>query len=152
MKKYRIFSFALGLVILTPFVSSADVLYSETVALSSGWNIVSSPKVLDSHNFSAPETSVNFDIYVLNASSTSGWSTMPDLGQTEFTPLYGYFINNKTGLNQTLTFNYKSNVAPNDRLFSRSFSKTGWYSVGVANPTYVVSAATTTEDIDNPSQ
>src|SRR3989344_9153366 len=130
----------------------AATLFSQSVPLSPGWNIVSTPRVLDSHTFSASENSTNFDIYILNASSTSGWSTMADLGQTEFMPLYGYFINNRTGANQTLTFNYKSDVAPNDRLFSRSFTQTGWYSVGVANPTYAINTGTTTTDTNNPSQ
>ena len=73
-------------------------------------------------------------------------------GQTEFTPLYGYFINNKTGSDQTLTFNFADNSDPNTRLFQRTFSATGWYSIGVANPTYAVSpTATTTADTNNPS-
>ncbi|MDD5528000.1 MAG: hypothetical protein PHO56_03450, partial [Patescibacteria group bacterium] len=63
----------------------------------------------------------------------SGWATMADLGQTEFTPLYGYFINNKTGSEQTLTVNYKQNVSPSDRLFSRNITA-GWNVIGVADP------------------
>jgi len=118
---------------------SADVLFSQSVTLESGWNIVSTPRVLDSYEFSVAETSDNFDVYVMNSSNTSGWSTMADLSQTTFTPLYGYFINNKTGSDQTLTFNYKSETTPNERLFERSFPTTGWYSIGVANPSYVKS-------------
>src|SRR3989344_2976444 len=118
--------------------ANADVLYSETVTLTTGWNVVSTPRVLDSHSFSATENSSNFDIYILDASSVSGWSTMADLGQTEFTPLFGYFINNKTGIDQTLTFNYKDNLSPNEKLFSRTLTDTGWYSIGVANPTYSI--------------
>jgi hypothetical protein len=79
---------------------------NQTILLLPGWNIISTPKVLDSHTFSVAETSDNFDIYALDPSKTSGWATLADLGQTEFTPLYGYFINNKTGTNQTLTLNY----------------------------------------------
>ena len=97
MKKYSIFLGTLGVLFLVPALSSAAVLYSQTVTLQTGWNIVSTPKLLDSHSFSATENSTNFDIYALDPSKTSGWATLADLGQTEFTPLYGYFINNKTG-------------------------------------------------------
>ena len=151
MKKY------LPLFVLLAFVSiaqiaNASVLYSDSITLSPGWNIVSTPKVLESHSFSLPETSDNFDIYVLNASSTTGWSTLADLGQTEFTPLYGYFINNKATSTQTLTLNYKAVASPNDRLFERSFSKTGWYSIGVANATYSKKLTDNTTDTNNPSK
>ena len=129
--------------------AQATILYSQDVVLASGWNIISTPRVLDSHSFSAAETSSNFDIYILN---DSGWSTMADLGQTEFTPLYGYFINNKTGVTQTLTLNYKSDAPPNERLFERTFSATGWYSFGVANPSYALSVGSATStDSNNPS-
>ena len=61
---------------------------------------------------------------------------MADLGQSEFTPLFGYFINNQTATSQTLTLYYASTTSPNQRLFARTFSAPGWYSIGVANPTY----------------
>lgn len=141
MKKYLaslVGVFALGVVLMAPNAQAATS-YSQTVTLASGWNVISTPRILDSHSFSAAENSTNFDIYVLDAASTAGWSTMSALGQTEFAPLYGYFINNKTGSSQTLTLNYKDGVAPNERLFSRTFSSTGWYSVGVANATYALS-------------
>jgi len=78
---------------------------------------------------------------------------MADLGQTEFEPLYGYFVNNKTGAAQTLTFNYKAGLAPNEKLFERSFSSTGWYSIGVANAQYAENHYnSSSEDTDNPSQ
>ncbi|MGC8776218.1 MAG: hypothetical protein ACP5QN_02830, partial [Minisyncoccia bacterium] len=111
--------------------------FTQKIYLYPGWNIVSAPRVLESYSFSIEETSDNFDIYVLNPESLSGWSTMAELGQTMFQPLFGYFINNKTNNIQTLTFNYKQEIPPNERLFYRNFSKTGWYSIGVANPTYV---------------
>jgi len=130
-------------------VAEATTLYSQSMTLASGWNIVSTPRVLDSHTFSATENSTNFDIYVLNPSNTAGWTTMADLGQTEFTPLYGYFINNKTGTSQVLTLNYEASTTPNERLFSRSFSQTGWYSVGVANPTYGLPQGTSSVDTNN---
>jgi hypothetical protein len=50
---------------------------------------------------------------------------MSQLNQTEFTPLFGYFINNKTEQNQTLTLNYKNDLIPSERLFERNFSKAG---------------------------
>jgi len=124
-------------VLITPKVTNADILYSQVVTLESGWNIISTPKVLDTYEFSATENSDNFDIYVLDSSNTSGWSTMADISQSTFTPLYGYFINNKTPDDQTLTFNYKDGTTPAERLFEKSFSTTGWYSIGVANPSYV---------------
>jgi len=135
MKKYiflfTIFSFAY---ILLNYASASS--FTQTIILKPGWNIISTPKILDSYSFSASSTSDNFDIYVLNPESSSGWSTMQDLGQTKFEPLFGYFINNKTGQDQNLTLNYKQNVSPAERLFKREFKKTGWYSIGIANPTY----------------
>ena len=50
---------------------------------------------------------------------------MAQLNQTEFTPLFGYFINNKTGQDQTLTLNYKNDLLPNGRIFERNFSEAG---------------------------
>jgi len=149
MKKYIGFGVAFVAFIALSPVANAAVLYSQEISLSSGWNIVSTPRVLDSHTFSATENSTNFDIYVLDASQTSGWTTMANLGQSEFKPLYGYFINNKTGVDQTLTFNYKASTTPNERLFSRSFAATGWYSVGVANPTYGLPQGTGSGDTNN---
>mgnify|MGYP001563713570 CR=1 FL=1 len=150
MKNYYTL-FALGFLLFATQAQAAT-LYSQSVTLTSGWNIVSTPRVLDSHSFSATENSTNFDIYILNASSTSGWSTMSNLGQTEFLPLYGYFVNNKTGVDQILTFNYKSGTTPNERLFSRVFTKAGWYSLGVANPTYAITqGAATSTDTNNPT-
>jgi len=149
MKKYIGFGVAFVAFIALSPVANAAVLYSQEISLSSGWNIVSTPRVLDSHTFSATENSTNFDIYILDASQTSGWTTMANLGQTEFMPLYGYFINNKTGAEQTLTFNYKASTTPNERLFSRSFTATGWYSVGIANPTYGLPQGTASVDTNN---
>ena len=106
MKKYFVVLFLAFLVI--PLITKASVLYSQTITLTPGWNTVSTPKVLESHTFSVAETSNNFDIYALDSSKPSGWATLADLNQTQFTPLFGYFINNKTGTNQTLTFNYKN--------------------------------------------
>lgn len=129
----------------------AAVSYSQSVTLAPGWNIVSTPRILDSHAFSAPETLSNFAIYTLDPSGPSGWATMADLGQSEFTPLYGYFINNKTGVSQTLTFNYKASTTPNERLFERTFATTGWYAIGVANPAYAKVQGEGTADENNPS-
>ena len=152
MKKVGFWGLALAVLFFVPAVSSAAILYSQSIILSTGWNIVSTPKILDSHSFSATENSTNFDIYALDPSKTSGWATLADLGQTEFTPLYGYFINNKTGSAQTLTFNYLASTTPNQRLFERKFTTTGWYSIGVANPSYAlgIEAATST-DSNNPN-
>jgi hypothetical protein len=137
---------------LLPITSNASVLFSQAISLTPGWNIVSTPRVLESHAFSVAETSNNFDIYVLNASSTSGWSTLASIGQTEFTPLFGYFVNNKSGATTTLTLNYKNTAStPNARIFERTFTKTGWYSIGVANSTYAKKVTDDSTDTNNPS-
>lgn len=136
------------------FSSSAQAAetVSQYVTLETGWNIVSTPKVLESHVFSTDETSDNFDIYLLDASQPTGWATMSDLSQSEFTPLYGYFINNKTEETQTLTFNYDTTVEPNDKLFERTFSSEGWHSIGVANGEYAKAQGADTLDTNNPSR
>ena len=133
-KSYLLIVILVIILLFSKNSNAAD--FSQSVILKPGWNIVSTPRVLDSHSFSAPEVAENFDIFVLDPSNPAGWSTMAGLGQTEFQPLFGYFINNKTGTYQTLTFNYKVGLPPNQKLFQRVFSKTGWYSIGVANPTY----------------
>jgi murein L,D-transpeptidase YcbB/YkuD len=130
MRNYSFF-FVLSIAsFLLPAAASASTLFSQAVTLAPGWNVVSTPRILDSHTFSATENSTNFDIYVLDASQTSGWATMAQEGQAEFTPLYGYFIDNKTASSQTLTFNYKDNTNPASRLFQRTFSTTGWGTYG----------------------
>lgn len=129
----------------------AQNLHNQDINLELGWNIISTPKVLESFNFSISNTVENFDIYVLNPESSSGWSTMADLDQSMFTPLYGYFINNKSGENQTLTFNYKQ-TSLTEELFERTFNNKGWYSIGVANSQYVLPVgASSVTDIDNPT-
>jgi hypothetical protein len=125
---------------------------SQSVTLEPGWNIVSTPKVLESHSFSADENSENFDIYLLDASKSTGWATLTDVGQDTFTPLYGYFIHNKTGVNQTLTFNYATSLEPNEKIFERDFEAEGWYSFGIANPQYAKHQGSDTTDTDNPSK
>lgn len=135
----------------TGTVFAADSV-NQDVILEPGWNIVSTPKVLASHSFSAAETAENFDIYVLDASETTGWATMADLGQTEFTPLFGYFIKNKTGIAQTLTFVYDTEVEPGDKIFDRAFPTAGWYSIGVANDEYAKDQTADRTDTDNPSR
>lgn len=132
--------------------AQAQEVVSQSVDLASGWNIVSTPMILSSHDFSVDETSENFDIYVLDASKPTGWATMSDLGQTEFTPLFGYFINNKTDEYQTLTFNYDTTVDPNNKLFERTFSAEGWYSIGVANAEYSKTLMSDREDTNNPNK
>jgi hypothetical protein len=153
MKKQLFFGAVSTLLFALPVIVSASTLYSQSISLTPGWNVVSTPRVLDSHTFSAAETSSNFDIYVLDASQSSGWATMAAEGQSEFTPLSGYFVNNKTGNNQTLTLNFASTTSPNQQLFSRSFTTPGWYSLGVANPTYAWPVGTPgSADIDNPGK
>jgi hypothetical protein len=151
MKKRLLFVVAVALFVL-PFSSKAAVSNSQSILLSPGWNIVSTPKIVESHSFSLPETSDNFDIYVLNASDTVGWSTLADIGQTEFAPLYGYFINNKSISAQTLVLNYLASTTPNQRFFERNFPTTGWYSLGIANPTYANKVTDGTSDTNNPNK
>ncbi len=149
MKKTLTFGLFAVLFFIVAGTVSASSLFTQTISLNAGWNIVSTPRVLDSHSFSTAETVNNFDIYVLNPSDPSGWSTMAGLGHAEFQPLYGYFIKNKTGVDQTLTLNYKPEVNPNERLFERKFSQAGWYSIGPANPTYVKSKCSDASDVNN---
>lgn len=109
--------------------------YSQVIALEPGWNIISTPRIVESHQFSAPETSENFSIYLLNASGS--WSTMQDMNQAEFIPLFGYFILNKTPSTQALTLNYRQDVDPSQKLFDRQLTP-GWNVIGIANPTYAL--------------
>ncbi len=143
MSAFFLLSFALSV--------SAQESANQIITLEKGWNIISTPKVLETHTFSASETSDNFDIYLLDGSRQSGWATMADVGQSEFLPLYGYFINNKTGSQQTLTFRYKTALTPNDKLFERTFSQAGWYSIGVANDEYAKDQSADKTDTNNPS-
>jgi len=141
--------FLIGVFFVTKNVD-ASVLDYQISTLSSGWNIVSTPKVLLSHEFSVTETSSNFDIYLLDPTTPSGWQTMQGAGQTEFKPLFAYFINNKTGQNQTLKFNYNLNLTPAQRLFQRTLSP-GWNTVGIASPSYALPQGSTASDTNNPS-
>jgi len=125
---------------------------SQTVILKPGWNIVSTPRILENHIFSTAETSQNFDIYVLNPDDPSRWSTMAGINQTEFQPLFGYFVKNKTGNDQSLILNYRQNVEPNQRLFQRDFNSTGWHSIGPAQPTYTRNKCSNAIDTDNVSK
>lgn len=111
--------------------------YFHDITLSPGWNVVSTPRIVSSHQFSATENLNNFDIFMLDSNNVSGWSTMADLGQAEFTPLYGYFINNKTGVKQILTLNYQKDLNLNSALFKRNL-KADWNVIGVANPAYAL--------------
>jgi hypothetical protein len=147
----RFFVVLLAFFSFTSLVNAQEVI-SQDIVLSPGWNIISTPKVLESHQFSAPETSDNFDIYILDASSPTGWVTMSDLEQTEFEPLYGYFVQNKTGVQQFLTLNYDTTLEPNQKLFERTFSAAGWYSIGVANGEYAKEQGDNTIDTNNPSR
>ncbi len=147
-KFVRIFFILISGVLLSSQTALAAVSYSQTVTLQPGWNIVSTPRILESHNFSMPETSTNLSVFMLDASDPSGWAPMSG----EFAPLYGYFINNKTATSQTLTFNFKASTTPNERLFDRSFATSGWYSIGVANPTYADRQGEANVDENNPSQ
>ena len=148
MKKSSIFLSLVALAVIVGFVSNKVYAgESQTITLYSGWNTVSTPKVLNSHSFSVPETISNFDLYTLNPSDPSGWSTIT----SEFSPLYGYLINNKTGENQQLTLNFQENLNPNERLFEIDFNNTGWYLFGSANPSYTKKQGSNTADINNVS-
>ncbi len=149
IKKLSLSSVMLFVSIFFVFCNNASA-FSQQIVLNSGWNIVSTPRLLDSHSFSLPENLNNFSIFILDASRPSGWATMADLAQAEFTPLYGYFINNKSTTTQTLTFNYKASTTPNERLFTRTYSGAGWYSFGVANPSYAKPQGSSVVDTNNP--
>jgi len=121
----------------------------QVITLESGWNIISTPRVLSSHEFSVPETTDNFDIYLLDPTSPSNWQTMQGVEQTEFQPLFAYFINNKTGQNQILRFNYNFNLTPAQRLFQRTLQP-GWNAIGIASPSYALSQGSVSTDTNNP--
>jgi hypothetical protein len=155
MKNFNPFYLLIIAIFITLTAPNTTLAFSsleQSVSLAPGWNIISTPKTLTSHFFSAEETSENFDIYLLDASQENGWATMADLGQTEFMPLFGYFINNKTAVTQILTFVYESDTAPNKKLFERTFSSKGWYSIGVANAEYAKEFNDDRTDTDNPSK
>ena len=44
---------------------------SQMITIKNGWNIISTPRIVESHNFSVEENSNNFDIYILDPNSTS---------------------------------------------------------------------------------
>jgi hypothetical protein len=148
MKKYIAVLF-LAFLVIPSFVKASDI-NNQTITLSKGWNIVSTPKVLSNHTFSATETSANFNIYLLDPTSASGWQTMQGAGQTEFQPLFAYFINNKTGTSQTLQLNYNLTLEPNQRLFQRTLNP-GWNTVGIASPSYALPQGSASTDTNNPS-
>jgi len=131
------------------FTNANEINY-QTITLQMGWNIISTPKVLASHQFSADEISDNFDIYLLDPTSPSGWQTMQGAGQSEFQPLFAYFINNKTGQSQNLTLTYNFDLTPAQRLFQRTLQP-GWNAIGIASPSYAVLQGSTIADINNPS-
>jgi hypothetical protein len=123
----------------------------QTIQLETGWNVVSTPRVLKSHEFSVSSTVDNFDIYLLDPDSPSGWKTMQEAGQSEFTPLFAYFINNKTNERQALLFNYDSDLDPSQRLFSRTLQP-GWNAIGIASPDEALSQGTGNIDTNNPTK
>jgi hypothetical protein len=148
MKKSSIFLSLIALAVIVGFVSNkVYASESQTITLYPGWNTVSTPKVLSSHSFSVPENISNFDLYTLDPNNPSGWSTVT----SEFSPLYGYLINNKTEDNQQLTLNFRENLNPNERLFERNLNNTGWYLFGPANPSYAKKQRSNTTDANNVS-
>ncbi|MFA5878471.1 MAG: immunoglobulin-like domain-containing protein [Candidatus Staskawiczbacteria bacterium] len=130
-------------------IEAATATY-QTTTLEIGWNIVSTPRILLSHEFSAPEISDNFDIYLLDPTAISGWKTMQEAGQTEFQPLFAYFVNNKTGQTQTLKLNYNFDLTPAQRLFQRTLQP-GWNAIGISSPSYAKTKGSNNIDTNNPS-
>lgn len=157
MKRKTIFTISfVALIFMGTFllVSRADANGGEPyqmIDLEPGWSIVSTPKVLSSHEFSVSETSANLDIYLLSPDSISGWKTMQEASQAEFQPLSAYFINNKTGQVQALKLYYNYDLSPSQRLFNRSLNK-GWNTIGIANPEYALIRGTDNTDTNNPSK
>lgn len=149
---FKIFAILTPLFIVGAFVAPqmAVAEASQIITLQPGWNIISTPRVLASHQFSADEISDNFDIYLLDPASPSGWQTMQGAGQSEFQPLFAYFINNKTGQAQTLTLIYNFDLTPAQRLFQRTLQP-GWNAIGIASPSYALPQGSTSADINNPS-
>ena len=136
MKKSLFLSLVLAFFAIIPIGAGAQANdFSHNITLKPGWNVFSVPRVVETHQFSIAEN--NFDVYALDATKPSGWATMAELGQAEFTPLYGYFINNKTSVSQSLIVNYKQTITPDKRMFMRALKK-GWNVLGVANPMYAI--------------
>jgi hypothetical protein len=107
--------------------------YVHEVSLEPGWSIFSPSQVVESHEFSqngVESEEGNYTILYLDSSSPSQWSVLSD---GEFTPLYGYFIYNKTGTDQVLTIRYKEGLSPSQRILGRTLSP-GWNSIGFADP------------------
>ena len=98
-KIFKVVSLALFFVLLAgplfmlnPKSAAGEGIFTQTVTLETGWNVFSVPRLVNSHVFSTQETSANFDIYLLDTSNPASWSTMQAMGQTEFTPLFGYLL------------------------------------------------------------
>ena len=123
----------------------------QIIDLEPGWNVISTPKVISSYEFSVPETAEYLDIRLLDSSFPSGWATMQEIGQTKFEPLYGYFVYNKTNELQTLRLNYDDDLTPDQRLFKRTLQP-GWNTIGIANPNYALQQGTGNIDTDNVSK
>ena len=134
---------------LVATTTDASVAYVQSVKLKPGWNVVSTPRVLVRQEFSAP--GAQFQILTLDPSRVSGWATMADLGQQVFQPLQGYFVNNLSGVTQMLTYYYKANTTPAERLFSRVFRTPGWHLFGVADGCHTVPQGAGYTDKNNPS-
>ena len=73
MKNFKYVLFiAMAIYLISPFKNvKAEDVYYQTITLRPGWNIVSTPRVVDFHQFSATENSTNFDIYILDPSKES---------------------------------------------------------------------------------
>ena len=142
MKKILSYTlFSLLFFISIPFIAHASD--SQSITLNPGWNVISVPNLVNSHSFSSPDK--NFDIKLLESGK---WKSMGQLNQSEFRPLFGYFIKNKTKSNQTLTLNYKGNVSADEANFSRQMGD-GINVIGIANPQYALKQADPNSGKDN---
>lgn len=152
LKYYIILSSLLfiGMFMLVPR-TNADTIDYQIITLEPGWNIISTPRVLLNHEFSVPSTIDNFDIYLLDPTSPSSWQTMQGAGQSEFQPLFAYFVNNKTGEDQTLKLNYDFDLTPGQRLFQRTLYA-GWNTIGIAEPSYALPQWADDIDTNNPGK
>ncbi|OQA36521.1 MAG: hypothetical protein BWY53_00513 [Parcubacteria group bacterium ADurb.Bin326] len=142
MKKILSYTlFSLLLFISVPFIAHASD--SQSITLNPGWNVVSVPKLVSSHQFSAADK--NFDIKLLEAGK---WKTMSQMNQGEFQPLFGYFIKNKTKTNQTLTLDYRTDVTADQAKFTRQIED-GINVIGIANPQYALKQSDPNSGKDN---
>ena len=109
------------------------------ITLKPGFSLISVPKVVEATNILESLTidEIEYSAIDLNGGTIStleAGTWTPIVSEADIKPLYGYLVENRSGEDQTLVIKYKDNPTADEKLFSRTFSTPGWYSIGVANP------------------